>query len=1747
MAIYSLNLGFVSRSAGRSAVGFSAYIGAIHQKDERTGVTYDYGCKNDVIVSRVLAPEGAPAWAQNPTQLWNRVEAFEDEYAALRFRADHLDPVKNQKSLDAKEQFLSSAQTAQTIIGALPIEFTQDQAEACVEEFLKDRFVSRGLVVQYAIHWDRGNPHFHGMITRRSLVDGVFSQYKDQVLVSKVEHFATRKEWEKVANKHLELGGHDVRIDCRSNKDRGSLFLATEHEGWHAQRLAERGLYSRIVADNDTIRQQNIKILCERPEALIHEVALKRTTFTKQHLEDEIIRRVGGDEQLFTLLKSKVEGVEIPSELVLKTANQNDVYEGGFATELRHVAAKLSDQLLTNTAVSHEVGENLNRHKVFTSSAYKQQEETLLGLADMMSQRQSKGVSLDFVERAIGNREADLWFELSGEQRHAISHLCSGSDIRILNGKAGTGKTTLLKVVAEAYQEAGYEVMGTSFQGKAVEIMEQEIGITCKTLDSFMHTWTQHQTQKNLVESGRLWGRPYIYAFNRMKELETSRFSSKNVIIVDEANMIGGRLWEPFLKETAEKGAKVLIVQDPAQIKSRDPGDYGRLFAERYGFVETTEVVRQRVEWQRECSKVLNDHHVLDGLKPYYDKGHLTWFNTGEEVTYTLAKSYVNDHLESPHQSRIALAYRNAEVYELNQAIRGFLKEHGQLQDTFQIHGQEYAIGDRIRFTQNDNHGRYVTNITEGQFKGVKNGTFGTIEAYDPTRSELTVKLTGNRCVRFDTREYTHITHGYAMGIHKSEATTFDKSFVSLDPLLEPSTLLVAMTRHREDIHVYVNREQFIDFKHVVDRIGRVSLKETVQDSHVPDDQKPYFNCVQQYRDLTIESGNLREEMECGLEPSTALYKHPSYPAYQTCFEEKKRVAAAILEDWKAHAPYTRLAGLRKDVLEVEAGLRPRLLSDLEHRASVQVEGYMDLVVQTRALWKDISDTHPGALAHSHVRYDEYKELKTERDSLASVFKENKRLYSPFFRVTKDETSGEMKDAWGEVVTKDTQVYWAGVKPHAEAHFKSQMENITYERLLEHQKTHFDVVKAYVQTRNEVAAIYSHIQAQKENPVQETSPESALTLEKFHDLQKSRDALALKIVETPAQYQPFFETFKIKEDKLLGHAVAGELREKVNIYVQETSPEKRAQQAEELKRVLTTSKDYHLLKASGLDSNRLTFDIAFYDKVKTGEIASTVNPDQIYKPIQNYLKSSQESAQLWKVLSGKTQQEPLLQKQWETAFQARNENASQLMNNQVALSVISGMRPDIHMRIRKQAKYTEKETPQQPGQSYVSADQVIQAARGQVSTIVTDLLGEPNKHMSTTNTLRFGKKGGLLVNIGGDKQGFWMNFESGEKGNLIQLVEREKNLPFKEALNELKERLLGRVDLHRIPQATKSSAQQTLEKAKDRENRLHSVADLHQMSKSIQGTIAETFLRTERKIETTQLSEDLRYIPKGTSFTYKGEQRTTQHATLAAFGRNAEGQLQSVQLTKLNDQGTRALSREGEKLSKIQYGIAKGSFVTIQEGKGSDRIFIAEGIETALSIKEASVTGKIVASMGIHNMANYKGSESQVIICADNDTHKPSSQTHKIIEDTKEHFRDQGKSAIKIEPLNAGQDFNDVLKDQGRKMVQVYVTSYLTQEAKDILKAEDQAAKVSAASEPLARIKTVADHLENEFKKLKECEGTPQADAVRREIDHFASSLVKDEAKFESLKTVNPTIAEAIRVYTQPQEQIKHKWKGYER
>lgn len=1138
MAIYSLNLGFLSRSEGRSSVGFSAYISGGRITDVRTGNAFDYSHKKEVVAGRVLAPIEAPSWMRDRAVLWNHVESYEDQIANLRFQG-------GEKSQAAKEKFLSSAQTAQTVMGAIPLELNQDQAESCVEAFLRSRFVSRGLIVDYALHWDSGNPHFHALVTRRPLKEKTFSQRKDREIVSREGHKITRKQWEAVVNKHLERAGQEVRIDCRSHEERGSFFHAMEHEGWHAQRLAERGRYARLVKENEEIRRKNIQILLEKPEALIQEVSSKRVTFTKRHIEDEIIRRVGGDETLFSMLKSKIDGVE-----------KTRLYD---ATEMQALARQITSKLLVDERVVYSVGENFNREKIFTSQEYKAREEDLLAASEKLN-LERRAVPRHWIEKAIENSEDKLGSELSKEQKQALRYLCSGSDLRVLNGKAGTGKTTLLKAVAEAYAKTGYTVRGTSFQGKAVEIMQQEIGIPCRTLDSYVHQWKQHERYTSLVESGKLWGQPYLRAHQRMKALEKHRFKSTDVILVDEANMISSKLWNPFLKEASRAGAKVIVVQDLAQIKARDVGDIGRLLANTYGYTETKTVIRQKVDWQKEVSAHLNTHEFLEGLKPYYDKGHINWFMNSHSAMMKLAQDYVKGS-----GSKMALAYTNQEVRKLNAYIREMLKNNGQLTEHFQIHGVEYSIGDHIRFTQNDNHGRHVKNIPDS-FKehffsskavGVKNGSLGKIISF--SKSTLTVKLEDDRFIKVKTKEYASFTYGYAMTMHKSEGSTFDRTYALPSRYMDPSTTLVTMTRHKYDVQVYVNSEQFVDFKDLVETCSQGKIQETLKDYHISPDQQPYRDQIVQYKDLMSETMTLREEMESVLKPSTPLFKHPSYEAYKLCLGQKKEVARKILNDWEKHQPFTRLAGLRKDFLEVEIGRRHRLLSDLEKKAQFQVEIYKNLSQETKSLWSEIQKTYPGVLGNQHTFYAEYQEKKGERNSLAYTFTQTPQLYQQFLRAREGGPS----------------VSWQAVTAQSKAHLRSESEHAFVQALSPAEKETYNLTKAYVTARNTAAALYAQVKDLKANA----------SLQGFKQAQHKRDELALQVIATDSD--PFFKRLNLMPEKVLVHATHGDLRNQADAYQQQTDPKEREAQALSLLKSLTDKTHYRVLREAGVDPTLL--------------------------------------------------------------------------------------------------------------------------------------------------------------------------------------------------------------------------------------------------------------------------------------------------------------------------------------------------------------------------------------------------------------------------------------------------------------------------------------------------------------------------------------------------------------------------------
>lgn len=157
--------------------------------DERTGLVHDYTKKSGVAETVMLLPEGAPEWASDPVQLWNRVEA-------------------NEKRKDA--------QAAREINIALPVELNPEQRKALVVDFCREQFTDLGMVADVAFHDpDANNPHVHIMLTMRKF-DGDGFGPKAREWNDKAALEQWRAGWKEHANRALFQAGQAARIDHRT-------------------------------------------------------------------------------------------------------------------------------------------------------------------------------------------------------------------------------------------------------------------------------------------------------------------------------------------------------------------------------------------------------------------------------------------------------------------------------------------------------------------------------------------------------------------------------------------------------------------------------------------------------------------------------------------------------------------------------------------------------------------------------------------------------------------------------------------------------------------------------------------------------------------------------------------------------------------------------------------------------------------------------------------------------------------------------------------------------------------------------------------------------------------------------------------------------------------------------------------------------------------------------------------------------------------------------------------------------------------------------------------------------------------------------------------------------------------------------------------------------------------------------------------------------------------------------------------
>jgi len=438
-----------------------------------------------------------------------------------------------------------------------------------------------------------------------------------------------------------------------------------------------------------------------------------------------------------------------------------------------------------------ELGKDGRGEDRFTTRDMIEAEQRLHRAAEIMAERERHEVHDAERQAALARAEA-RGLVLSGEQAEALAHVTDGRGLGIVVGHAGTGKSAMLGVAREAWEASGYQVRGVALSGIAAENLESGSGIASRTIASMEHGWQQ--------------GRDML--------------TSRDVLVIDEAGMVGTRQLERVLSHAAEAGAKVVLVGDPQQLQSIEAGAAFRSLHERHGGAEIGEVRRQREDWQRDATRDLATGRTGHAIHAYDSHGMVHEAQTREQARGDLIDRWDRERQAAPDSSRIILTHTNAEVRELNEAARERMRDAGDLGEdvrvTVERGERSFAAGDRVMFLQNE------------RGLGVKNGTLGTVE--EVSQQSMSVRTDDGRGISFDLKDYDRIDHGYAATIHKAQGMTVDRTHVLATPGMDAHGSYVALSRHRDGMDLHYGRDDFAGQDRLVRTLSRNRAKDMASD-----------------------------------------------------------------------------------------------------------------------------------------------------------------------------------------------------------------------------------------------------------------------------------------------------------------------------------------------------------------------------------------------------------------------------------------------------------------------------------------------------------------------------------------------------------------------------------------------------------------------------------------------------------------------------------------------------------------------------------------------------------------------------------------------------------------------------------------------------------------------------------------------------------------------------------------------------
>jgi AAA domain len=191
-----------------------------------------------------------------------------------------------------------------------------------------------------------------------------------------------------------------------------------------------------------------------------------------------------------------------------------------------------------------------------------------------------------------------------------------GAGVAVVVGRAGSGKTWALGLAREAFELAGYQVLGTAPTGIATVGLADEGFTDARTVDRL------------LLDLGC-----------GQEELD-----DRTVLVVDEAAMVPTRKLAPLLQHANRAGAKVVLVGDDRQFASIQAGGGFRALRLRLGASELTVNRRQVEAWEQRAIDDVRAGNLERAIAAYAEHDRIQAFEAKDDRDRALISDWWQAH-----------------------------------------------------------------------------------------------------------------------------------------------------------------------------------------------------------------------------------------------------------------------------------------------------------------------------------------------------------------------------------------------------------------------------------------------------------------------------------------------------------------------------------------------------------------------------------------------------------------------------------------------------------------------------------------------------------------------------------------------------------------------------------------------------------------------------------------------------------------------------------------------------------------------------------------------------------------------------------------------------------------------------------------------------------------------------------------------------------------------------------------------